>query len=228
MVKTATKNMNRIQAGLAFFTPAVKPMLHRFDLSQDHRQPRGDFVKTRLGSRESTFIAGRDSFYIAAIGEDRWPYTQRHCGPKGFLRVLGATTVGFASLAGSQRYISDGSALLFLIDHALHAQLKIWADAEVSEDPARMEKLMITRRGSPAEHVAFFFHVRAFDWGDEQNAMQRLAGEVHSTEAARPGKNGTLKTYKGYPHGMITTQADVINADLLALHQKLKLNKLVA
>ncbi|WP_336331572.1 alpha/beta hydrolase [Pseudomonas putida] len=28
--------------------------------------------------------------------------------------------------------------------------------------------------------------------------------------------NGTLKTYKGYPHGMPTTHADVINADLLA------------
>lgn len=29
-------------------------------------------------------------------------------------------------------------------------------------------------------------------------------------------KNGSLKTYKAYPHGLITTQADVINADLLA------------
>ncbi|MFK3736501.1 alpha/beta fold hydrolase [Massilia sp. TN1-12] len=29
-------------------------------------------------------------------------------------------------------------------------------------------------------------------------------------------KNGTLKTYKGYPHGMPTTHADVINADILA------------
>ncbi|MFD8726324.1 alpha/beta fold hydrolase [Streptomyces sp. NPDC059629] len=29
-------------------------------------------------------------------------------------------------------------------------------------------------------------------------------------------KNGTLKTYPGFPHGMPTTQADVINADLLA------------
>jgi non-heme chloroperoxidase len=28
-------------------------------------------------------------------------------------------------------------------------------------------------------------------------------------------KNGTLKTYKGFPHGMPTTQADTINADLL-------------
>jgi non-heme chloroperoxidase len=32
-------------------------------------------------------------------------------------------------------------------------------------------------------------------------------------------KNGTLKTYKNYPHGMITTQADVINADLLSFFQ---------
>jgi non-heme chloroperoxidase len=29
-------------------------------------------------------------------------------------------------------------------------------------------------------------------------------------------KNGTLKTYKGYPHGMPTTEAKTINADLLA------------
>ena len=29
-------------------------------------------------------------------------------------------------------------------------------------------------------------------------------------------KNGILKTYKGFPHGMPTTDADTINADLLA------------
>jgi non-heme chloroperoxidase len=29
-------------------------------------------------------------------------------------------------------------------------------------------------------------------------------------------KKGTLKTYKGFPHGMPTTEADTINADLLA------------
>jgi non-heme chloroperoxidase len=28
-------------------------------------------------------------------------------------------------------------------------------------------------------------------------------------------KNGTLKAYKGFPHGMPTTEADTINADLL-------------
>jgi len=29
-------------------------------------------------------------------------------------------------------------------------------------------------------------------------------------------KHGTLKVYKGYPHGMLTTHADVLNPDLLA------------
>ena len=28
-------------------------------------------------------------------------------------------------------------------------------------------------------------------------------------------KNGTLKTYKDLPHGMPTTHADIVNADLL-------------
>lgn len=32
-------------------------------------------------------------------------------------------------------------------------------------------------------------------------------------------KNGTLKTYAGYPHGMLTTHADVLNPDLLAFIQ---------
>jgi non-heme chloroperoxidase len=32
-------------------------------------------------------------------------------------------------------------------------------------------------------------------------------------------KNGTLKSYPGFPHGMPTTHADVINADLLAFIQ---------
>ncbi|MFP0199109.1 alpha/beta hydrolase, partial [Pseudomonas sp. PHC1] len=29
-------------------------------------------------------------------------------------------------------------------------------------------------------------------------------------------KHGTLKKYPGFPHGMPTTNADVINADILA------------
>lgn len=33
-------------------------------------------------------------------------------------------------------------------------------------------------------------------------------------------KNGILKVYEGLPHGMATTHADVINADLLAFFRQ--------
>ncbi|MBP2561930.1 pimeloyl-ACP methyl ester carboxylesterase [Neorhizobium galegae] len=32
-------------------------------------------------------------------------------------------------------------------------------------------------------------------------------------------KNGTLKVYPGYPHGMLATNPDVLNADMLAFIQ---------
>jgi uncharacterized protein len=175
-------------ADLAFFTPAVKPMLHRLDSSEDYSRTEGGLVKTQLGPSETAFIAGQDSFYVAAIGEDRWPYTQRHRGPKGFLRVLDATILGFASLAGSRRYISPGNALLFLTDHALPARLKIWADAEVSEDLAIIEELAKSRRHASAMHLAFLFHVRAFGWNSEKHTVQRSVREVRSTEPVRTGK----------------------------------------
>ena len=34
--------------------------------------------------------------------------------------------------------------------------------------------------------------------------------------SARLLRNATLKTYKGFPHGMPTTEAETINADLMA------------
>ncbi len=37
--------------------------------------------------------------------------------------------------------------------------------------------------------------------------------------SAKLVQNGTLKTYAGFPHGMPTTQADTINADLLSFVQ---------
>jgi non-heme chloroperoxidase len=37
--------------------------------------------------------------------------------------------------------------------------------------------------------------------------------------SAKLVRNGTLKTYHGFPHGMPTTQAETINADLLAFLQ---------
>jgi non-heme chloroperoxidase len=47
---------------------------------------------------------------------------------------------------------------------------------------------------------------------DDQIVPYVAAGPL----SAKLLRNGTLKTYKGFPHGMPTTQAETINADLLA------------
>ncbi len=47
---------------------------------------------------------------------------------------------------------------------------------------------------------------------DDQIVPYKDAGVL----SAQLLKSGTLKLYDGYPHGMCTTHADVINADLLA------------
>ncbi|MGN6456986.1 MAG: alpha/beta fold hydrolase [Achromobacter mucicolens] len=45
---------------------------------------------------------------------------------------------------------------------------------------------------------------------------QIVPSDDSSRLAVKLLKNGTLKVYPGFPHGMLTTHADVINADLLA------------
>lgn len=40
--------------------------------------------------------------------------------------------------------------------------------------------------------------------------------DISAKRAVKLLRNGTLKVYPGYPHGMLTTHADVINPDLLA------------
>jgi non-heme chloroperoxidase len=47
---------------------------------------------------------------------------------------------------------------------------------------------------------------------DDQVVPYVAAGPL----SAKLLKNGVLKTYKGFPHGMPTTEAETINADLLA------------
>ena len=87
------------------------------------------------------------------------------------------------------------------------------------------------RQGMMGSAQAHYECIKAFsetDFTDDLKVIQvpvlLMHGEddqiVPIDDAARIGikllRHGTLKTYPGYPHGMATTHADVINADLLA------------
>lgn len=48
--------------------------------------------------------------------------------------------------------------------------------------------------------------------GDDDQIVPYAASAPLSAQLVQ---DGTLKTYKGFPHGMPTTEPDTINADLL-------------
>ena len=51
------------------------------------------------------------------------------------------------------------------------------------------------------------------------DADQVVPHDTSGPRAVKLVKNGTLKTYPGYPHGMLTTHADTLNPDLLTFIQ---------
>jgi hypothetical protein len=55
--------------------------------------------------------------------------------------------------------------------------------------------------------------IAGLGYGDNRPAARLVAAGPLSAKLL---KNGTLKTYKDFPHGMPTTQADKIKAELLA------------
>ncbi len=42
-------------------------------------------------------------------------------------------------------------------------------------------------------------------------------GAIRAAKGRQPIKHGALKTYEGFPHGMLSTHPDILNPDLLAL-----------
>ncbi|HET9062398.1 MAG TPA: pyridoxamine 5'-phosphate oxidase family protein, partial [Candidatus Binatia bacterium] len=92
-----------------------------------------------LGPAERDFIAARDSFYLASIGQSGWPYVQHRGGTTGFLRVLGPTTIAFADYAGNRQLITTGNVAgsdrvsLFLMDYAHRRRLKLLGHARIED-----------------------------------------------------------------------------------------------
>lgn len=160
------------------FTPAVKATQERLGSRKNYARLEGRISRTEITADEAAFIAARDSFYLATVGENGWPYIQYRGGPKGFLRVLDATTLGFADFRGNRQYISTGNiastghTCLFLMDYPAQERLKIWAEAELTEDPAVIARLADPSYGARIER-GFLFRVLAFDWNCQQHIVPR-------------------------------------------------------
>jgi hypothetical protein len=166
------------------FTPAVKALQERMGSRRGYAgmEERGGW-SDRIDSDLEAFIAERDSFYLGTASAEGQPYIQHRGGPKGFLKVLDASTLAFADYAGNRQYISmgnlseNGRAYMFLMDYPNRRRVKIWGHAEVIEnDPALLERLVNSDYDARPERV-FVFHVEAWDTNCPQHIQPRFTEE---------------------------------------------------
>lgn len=129
----------------------------------------------QLDFRERGFITRVESFFISTVTPTGWPYIQHRGGPKGFLHVLDAQTIGFADFQGNQQYVTAGNlhktnrVALFLIDYPLRERLKLFGTAEMiapADDPALTEHLLTigNRRIRSRVDRLIRINIEAYDW----------------------------------------------------------------
>ncbi len=163
------------------FTPAVKAVQREMGSRNAYaRREGGPDLNDRLGPDEIGFIAGRDSFYMATVGETGWPYVQHRGGPKGFIQVLDDQTIGFADFSGNRQYVSVGNLAgddrvsLILVDYPTRTRLKLLGRA--STIPYGDERLagLAPPEGKPRVERGLLIRVEAFDWNCPQHIIPRF------------------------------------------------------
>jgi predicted pyridoxine 5'-phosphate oxidase superfamily flavin-nucleotide-binding protein len=125
-----------------------------------------------LTAEETDFIRARNSFYMATITENGWPYIQHRGGPPGFMRVLDPHTLAFADYRGNRQMLSTGNlatndrVALFLMDYPQRTRLKILGHTTVKdarEHPELVEQLADPKDRRLIERL-FIINVVGFDW----------------------------------------------------------------
>jgi len=135
-----------------------------------------------LTGEELSFIATRDSFYMATTNADGWPYIQHRGGPAGFLNVLGPNLLGFADFKGNRQLLSTGNVegddrvALFLMDYPRRERLKILGHARVldaREHPELADQLNPTPDLRGRIERLFLIQAVSYDWNCPQYITPR-------------------------------------------------------
>lgn len=184
--------MSRHFAEVAY-TPGVRAAQRRYN---GREVPVGaGSADPALGPREREFIAARDSFYLATVGEGGWPHVQHRGGPAGFLRVLGPDTLAFADYGGNRQFVSVGNlghndrAALILMDYPNRRRLKILGRVQVVDAAAAAPELLAAvlppTSGVAVERI-LLIAVAAFDWNCSQHITPRYTESELQSRGIRP------------------------------------------
>ena len=176
------------------FTQRVKAEQERMGSRRAYARADGVEAPDALGEDEEAFLAARDSFYMASVGETGWPYIQHRGGPKGFVKVLDPHTIGFADYRGNKQYISlgnvggDDRVALIFVDYPNRARVKILARASIVTEASAPEAFAVlagaSQDGARIER-AFVLAVEGFDWNCPQHITPRFT-EAEVAEGVAP------------------------------------------
>ena len=162
------------------FTPSVKGEQERHGSRKGYQKmaEKRDWQNT-ISDDLKSFIAERDSIYIATSNKDGQPYIQHRGGPKGFLKVLGERTLAFADYSSNKQYISMGNlaendkAYIFLMDYPNRQRIKIWGTAKVVEDDTELLAQIMPEGYKARPERVFVFTITAWDVNCPQHIIPR-------------------------------------------------------
>jgi predicted pyridoxine 5'-phosphate oxidase superfamily flavin-nucleotide-binding protein len=177
------------------FTAAVQAAQARNgSRAQNERMVERGGPNDALSAQEAEFVAARDSFYLATVGESGWPSVQHRGGPPGFLKVIDPHTLAFADFGGNRQFVSVGNAAandrvsLFLMDYAQRLRLKLLGRMRMFDlgdaPPEVVFEVELPGYAARIERVAVI-EVAAFDWNCPQHITPRFT-EAEVSAAVRP------------------------------------------
>ena len=182
------------------FTTAVKAIQSARGSREAYAkmEARGGF-RTGIDDSLGAFLEEADTAYLATANAAGQPYAQHRGGPKGFIRVLGPSLIGWADYAGNRQFISTGNladndkAFLFLMDYAHRRRIKLWGRARMTDDAALIARLMPDGYRVQGEQ-AVLFEVEAWDANCPQHIPQKFdAADVAAALAERDARIAELQ-----------------------------------
>jgi predicted pyridoxine 5'-phosphate oxidase superfamily flavin-nucleotide-binding protein len=185
------------------FTDSVKAAQSRYGSREDNQYfELSENPHNEISNLEKEYIEARDSFYMATISENGWPYVQHRGGPAGFIKVLDAHTIGFADLKGNRQYISVGNLnanariSLILMDYPNRRRLKLWGTTRIiheAEEPELMKRLEMPGFAGRVER-GILINIEATGWNCPKYITPRFSeAEVDSVLQALREENKQLR-----------------------------------
>ena len=126
---------------------------------------------------------------MASVSATGWPYVQHRGGSRGFLKVIDASTIGFAEYKGNRQYISLGNfsadprVSIILMDYKNRQRLKLLGHARVvdrHQEPELLQALASNDEEAPGRGIVI--SLMGFDWNCPKYITPRLTFDELATQ----------------------------------------------